>query len=76
MEGQTDAKLIADQALATSDMFSAMAVGTQLATLEGNDVVTKLRYANNQVDFNGKKMTVEEFTGFVMNQMGGGVAVQ
>lgn len=76
MEGQTDAKLIADQALATSDMFSAMAVGTQLATLEGNDVVTKLRYANNQVDFNGKKMTVEEFTTFVMNQMGGGVAAQ
>ncbi|MDO7899859.1 YdgA family protein [Pseudomonas citrulli] len=76
MEGQTDAKLIADQATATSDMFSAMAVGTQLAKLEGNDVVTKLHYANNQVDFNGQKMTVEQFTAFVMNQIGGGVAVQ
>ncbi|MDB6446653.1 Uncharacterized conserved protein YdgA, DUF945 family [Pseudomonas sp. NFACC32-1] len=76
MEGQTDAKLIADQATATSDMFSAMAVGTQLATLEGNDVVTRLRYANDQVDFNGQKMTVEQFTTFVMNQVGGGVAVQ
>ena len=76
MEGQTDAKLIADQATATSDMFSAMAVGTQLATLEGNDVVSKLRYANDQVDFNGQKMTVEQFTTFVMNQIGGGVAVQ
>ncbi|WP_053149065.1 YdgA family protein [Pseudomonas sp. P97.38] len=76
MEGQTDAKMIADQAAATSDMFSAMAVGTQLATLDGNDVVTKLHYANNQVDFNGQKMTVEQFTAFVMNQIGGGVAVQ
>jgi uncharacterized protein YdgA (DUF945 family) len=76
MEGQTDAKLIADQATATSDMFSAMAVGTQFATLEGNDVVTKLHYANNQVDFNGQKMTVEQFTAFVMNKLGGGVAVQ
>ncbi|WP_458131199.1 YdgA family protein [Pseudomonas sp. R3-41] len=77
MEGQTDAKLIADQATATSDMFSAMAVGTQLATLEGNDVVTKLHYANNQVDFNGQKMTVEQFTAFVMSKLGGGgVAVQ
>ncbi|WP_417698039.1 YdgA family protein [Pseudomonas sp.] len=76
MEGQTDAKLIADQATATSDMFSAMAVGTQLATLEGNDVVTKLHYANNQVDFNGQKMTVEQFTAFVMNKLGGGVTIQ
>jgi uncharacterized protein YdgA (DUF945 family) len=76
MEGQTDAKLIADQATATSDMFSAMAVGTELAKLEGNDVVTNLHYANNQVDFNGQKMTVEQFTAFVMNKLGGGVAIQ
>uniref|UniRef100_A0A0B1YXQ5 GTP-binding protein n=1 Tax=Pseudomonas frederiksbergensis TaxID=104087 RepID=A0A0B1YXQ5_9PSED len=76
MEGQTDAKLIADQATATSDMFSAMAVGTELAKLEGNDVVTNLHYANNQVDFNGQKMTVEQFSAFVMSKLGGGVAVQ
>jgi uncharacterized protein YdgA (DUF945 family) len=76
MEGQTDAKLIADQATATSDMFSAMAVGTELAKLEGNDVVTNLHYANNQVDFNGQKMTVEQFTAFVMSKLGGGVAIQ
>ncbi|WP_434564168.1 YdgA family protein [Pseudomonas sp. R1-6] len=76
MEGQTDAKLIADQATATSDMFSAMAVGTELAKLEGNDVVTNLHYANNQVDFNGQKMTVEQFSAFVMSKLGGGVGVQ
>ncbi|WHS60272.1 YdgA family protein [Pseudomonas sp. G2-4] len=76
MEGQTDAKLIADQATATSDMFGAMAVGTELAKLEGSDVVTKLHYANNQVDFNGQKMTVEQFTAFVMSKLGGGVAIQ
>lgn len=76
MEGQTDAKLIAEQATATSDMFSAMAVGTELAKLEGNDVVTNLHYANNQIDFNGQKMTVEQFTAFVMSKLGGGVAVQ
>ncbi|MBC3365523.1 YdgA family protein [Pseudomonas sp. SWRI154] len=76
MEGQTDAKLIADQATATSDMFSAMAIGSELAKLEGNDVVTNLHYANNQVDFNGQKMTVEQFSAFVMSKLGGGVAVQ
>ncbi|MEB0047953.1 MULTISPECIES: YdgA family protein [unclassified Pseudomonas] len=74
--GQTDAKAIADQAKATSDMFSAMAVGTQLAKLDGNNVVSKLHYANNQVEFNGQKMTVEQFVGFVMGKLGGAGAIQ
>jgi uncharacterized protein YdgA (DUF945 family) len=68
IDGQTDAKLIADQATATADMFSSMAVGSQLAKLDGNNIVTNLRYANNQVDFNGQKMTVEEFASFVMSK--------
>ncbi|MNW09898.1 hypothetical protein D3C71_2070030 [compost metagenome] len=57
-------------------MFSSMAVGSQLAKLDGNNVVTKLHYANNQVEFNGQKMTVEEFVGFVMSKLGGGVEIQ
>jgi uncharacterized protein YdgA (DUF945 family) len=76
MDGQTDAKTIADQGTMASEMFSSMAAGTQLATLDGNNIVSKLRYANNQVDFNGQKMTVEEFIGFVMNKIGGTVTVQ
>ena len=56
--------------MATSDMVSSMAVGTQLATLQGENIVSKLHYANNQVDFNGQKMTVEEFVGFVMSKLG------
>ncbi|MGJ7515274.1 YdgA family protein [Pseudomonas baetica] len=76
IDGQTDAKLIADQATATADMFSSMAVGSQLAKLDGNNVVSKLHYANNQVDFNGQKMTVEEFVGFLMSKFGGAGEVQ
>ncbi|MEO4013553.1 YdgA family protein [Pseudomonas rossensis] len=76
IDGQTDAKLIADQATATADMFGSMAVGTQLAKLEDSNIVAKLHYANNQVDFNGQKMTVEEFVGFVMSKFGGNVTVQ
>ncbi|MCK8667305.1 YdgA family protein [Pseudomonas azerbaijanoccidens] len=76
LDGQTDAKLVADQATATADMFSSMAVGSQLAKLDGNNIVTKLHYANNQVDFNGQKMTLEEFVGFVMSKFGGPVDVQ
>lgn len=71
IDGQTDAKLVADQATATADMFGAMAVGSQFAEAEGTNIVTKLHYANNQVEFNGQKMTVEEFVGFVMSKVGG-----
>ncbi|MBZ9783986.1 YdgA family protein [Pseudomonas sp. REP124] len=76
LDGQTDAKLIADQATASADMFSSMAVGSQLAKLDGNNVVSKLHYANNEVDFNGQKMTVEQFVGFLMSKFGGTVQVQ
>ncbi|MHC8392143.1 YdgA family protein [Pseudomonas sp. LB3P93] len=76
IDGQTDVKLVADQATATADMFSSMAVGTQFAKLEGNDIVTHLHYANNQVEFNGQKMTVEQFVGFVMSKLGGVAPIQ
>ncbi|MHC8389532.1 YdgA family protein [Pseudomonas sp. MDT2-39-1] len=76
IDGQTDVKLVADQATATADMFSSMAVGTQLAKLEGNDIVTQLHYANNQVEFNGQNMTVEQFVGFVMSKLGGVAPIQ
>lgn len=69
IDGQTDAKLIADQATATADMFGSMAVGSEFAKLDGNNVVTKLHYANNLVEFNGQKMTVEEFVGFIMSKI-------
>ena len=76
IDGQTDAKLIADQASATADMFGSMAVGSQLAKLDGSNIVSKLHYANNQVEFNGQKMTVEEFVGFVMSKFAGAGEVQ
>lgn len=66
LEGQTDAKAIADQAGATSEMVGSMAVGTQFAKLDGNNIVTKLHYADNQVDLNGQKMPIEQLIGFVM----------
>jgi uncharacterized protein YdgA (DUF945 family) len=76
IDGQTDAKLIADQATATADMFGSMAVGSQLAKLDGNNIVSKLHYANNQVEFNGQKMTVEEFVGFLMSKFAGAGPVE
>lgn len=68
--GLTDPKAIEQQAQMAAEMVSGMAVGTQLATLVGSDVVSKLHYANNEVTFNGQKMTVEQFIGFVMSKVG------
>lgn len=77
LDGQVDQEVIAQQASMMTEMASGMALSTQLAKLEGNDIVSSLHYANNQVDFNGQKMTVEEFVGMVMAMaggMGGGAA--
>ena len=68
--GVTDPKAIEQQSQMAAEMVSGIAVGTQLATLVGTDVVSKLHYANNEVTFNGQKMTVEQFIGFVMAKAG------
>ncbi|TFY88368.1 DUF945 domain-containing protein [Pseudomonas nabeulensis] len=68
--GLTDPKAIEQQSQMAAEMVSGLAVGTQLATLVGTDVVSKLHYANNEVTFNGQKMTVEQFIGFVMAKVG------
>ncbi|SKB07332.1 Uncharacterized conserved protein YdgA, DUF945 family [Pseudomonas extremaustralis] len=70
VSGVTDPQAIEQQSQMASDMVSGMAVGTQLATLVGSDVVSKLHYANNEVIFNGQKMTVEQFIGFVIAKVG------
>jgi len=68
--GVTDPKAIEQQSQMASEMISGMAVGTQFATLVGTDIVSKLHYANNEVTFNGQKMTVEQFIGFVIGKIG------
>ncbi|KPA98649.1 hypothetical protein PF70_01230 [Pseudomonas asplenii] len=71
LEGQTDPKLIAQQASMTSEMAGTMALSTEMATIEGMDIVSKLHYAAGQVDFNGQKMPVEDFIALIMSKAGG-----
>ena len=71
LQGQDDQEAIAQQASMTTEMASGMLLATQLVALEGNDIRARLHYADGQVDFNGKKMTVEEFAGLVMASAGG-----
>jgi uncharacterized protein YdgA (DUF945 family) len=69
--GETDKEAIAQQATMMSDMASGMAVATELATMEGDNIVSSLHYANNQVNFNGKQMSVEEFIAMAFATGGG-----
>ncbi len=61
LEGQTDAQAIAMQSSQAGEVVGMMALQSGMATVQGNDVVSSLHYADGMVDFNGRKMTVEEF---------------
>lgn len=69
IQGETDPKTIEQQAQLSSDTIAAVAAGSQLATVEGNDILAKLHYANNEVTFNGQKMTVEQFIGAMLGKL-------
>jgi uncharacterized protein YdgA (DUF945 family) len=61
LDGQTDAQAIAMQSSQAGEMLGMMALQSGMATVQGSEVVASLHYADGMVDFNGKKMTVEQF---------------
>lgn len=73
LAGETDKEAIAQQAAMVGEMASGMAVASELAVLQGEDISSSLHYANDQVTFNGKQMTVEQFVALAMSS-GGGLA--
>lgn len=66
----------AEQALQTAkgqaEMVGTMATAMGLAKIENDNIVTYLNYADGQVDFNGKKMPVEQFLMMVLSGAMGG----
>ena len=69
LAGQTDPAAIAEQAKAAGDMVGAMAVMMQVAKVDGDNIVSNLQYANDIVDFNGQKMTPEQFIAQIMSSV-------
>lgn len=69
LAGQTDPAAIAEQAKAAGEMAGAMAVMMQVAKVDGDNIVSNLQYANNIVDFNGQKMTPEQFIALIMSKV-------
>ena len=73
LQGQTDTQAIAQQSGQAGEMVGMMAVQSGMATVQGDDVKADLHYADGQVDFNGQKMSVEEFAMFLNAQMAAAV---
>lgn len=70
LAGQSDAQVLSAQASQAGEMVGMMAVQSQMATVQGNDIVTRLHYADGMVDFNGQKLTVEQFASLIMANLG------
>ena len=75
LAGQTDPKQIAQVANMTSELAGVMAVQTGLANVEGSNILASLNYAAGVVNFNGEKMSLEDFV-TLMGTRFGGVAPQ
>ncbi|MFJ4371721.1 YdgA family protein [Pseudomonas japonica] len=56
------------QASASGEMVGMIALQSQLATVQGDDILMRLGYADGQVDFNGQKMTVDQFAELVQQR--------
>ena len=59
----------------TSELAGVMAVQTGLANVEGSNILASLNYAAGVVNFNGEKMSLEDFV-TLMGTRFGGVAPQ
>ncbi|WP_442109180.1 YdgA family protein [Pseudomonas sp. NUPR-001] len=66
LQGQSDAQVLAQQASQAGEMVAMIAQQSQMATVQGNDILANLHYANGMVEFNGQKMTVEQFASLIM----------
>jgi uncharacterized protein YdgA (DUF945 family) len=66
--GLTDPAAIAQQADAAAESVGGMAVMLQLGKVEGDNIVSSLQYANDVVDFNGVKMSAQQFAAAMMGK--------
>lgn len=69
--GELDPVALQQEADAATDLFSGMALNSGWYRLEGERLVSSLHYANDQVHFNGREMSVQEFIGFAFTSAQG-----
>jgi uncharacterized protein YdgA (DUF945 family) len=59
------------QAEQVAEMAGMMAVGTQMAVVDGNNITASIKYAAGQVELNGRTMPLQEFLAMSMGMAGG-----
>ncbi|WP_028943099.1 YdgA family protein [Pseudomonas vranovensis] len=70
LQGQSEAQIQAQQVAQTGEMVGMIALQSQMATVQGNDILSSVHYADGMVDLNGQKMTVEQFAHLIMANLG------
>ena len=70
LEGETDAAALAQIADSAVNLAVTLATLQGLANADENDILSSLHYEAGTVDFNGQKMTLEQFTAFLMGITG------
>ncbi|MBX9915340.1 MAG: YdgA family protein [Pseudomonadaceae bacterium] len=71
LDPSVDPAMAKQQAEQMSEMAGMMAVGTQMAAVDGDNIVARFKYAEGQVELNGRKMPLEEFMAMGMGMAGG-----
>ncbi|MFF7706517.1 DUF945 family protein [Pseudomonas sp. NPDC007930] len=71
LQGETDAAALARNAEGQANLVATLATLQGVARVEGNDIRSDLHYENGQVDFNGQKMTLQQFLAFLMSKVAG-----
>ncbi|NBB10731.1 YdgA family protein [Pseudomonas sp. SLFW] len=67
--GLTDPAAIAQQAQGAAETVGGMAIMLQVGKVEGDNIVSNLHYADDVVDFNGEKMTAQQFAAAMMGKV-------
>lgn len=69
--GQLDPAALKQEADATAELISGVALGNGWFRLDGDRLVSSLRYADDRVTLNGREMSVQEFMAFAFGSAQG-----
>lgn len=61
LDPAADSAALAQEAAQTADMAGTLATTRQLARVEGDNIVSRLNYADGQITFNGQPIPAEQF---------------
>jgi uncharacterized protein YdgA (DUF945 family) len=66
LDPSADPTVAKQQAGQMAEMAAMLAVGTQMATVAGDNIITSIKYADGQVELNGRSMPLQEFLAMAM----------